>query len=240
MVDVIYPGCVHTPRISAIKGGLLLILFGLILYLGPIALVSSWRVAAPADHFARALGLMGSLLFLIGVVVTMIGSLVHLSGGAHEEVARAKLRDNLNTRALTVKELCARAMKLALASKILRWLGVSDLAILGILWILRLQNLFFRILALEALVLLFYGVFLIVSTYIARPLYQKDSIPPDRRALPPQRSAVLAPRTGWLDYKRFAELTLEERQRYRLEGKVMIVVGLALLTALILHFFITQ
>ncbi len=119
--------------------------------------------------------------------------------------------------------------KLALASKILRWVVVSNLAVLAILWILRLQYLFIQFLAYEALFILFYGVLLILSTYV----YRKDSIPSARD--------WGGYRTGWFDYKRFAKLKPEERQRYRLEGKIMIVIALALLTAaIVLHFSISQ
>ncbi|UCD40288.1 MAG: hypothetical protein JSV87_01745, partial [Candidatus Bathyarchaeota archaeon] len=60
--------------------------------------------------------------------------------------------------------------KLALASKILRWVVVSNLAVLAILWILRLQNLFILILAYEAFFILIIGGLLILSTYV----YRKD------------------------------------------------------------------
>ncbi len=63
--------------------------------------------------------------------------------------------------------------KLALALKILRWVVISNLAVLAILWILRLQNLFILILAYEAFFILIIGVLLILSTYV----YRKDSIP---------------------------------------------------------------
>ncbi len=117
--------------------------------------------------------------------------------------------------------------KLALASKIRRWVVVSNLMVLAILWILRLPNLFILILAYEAFFILIIGVLLILSTYV----YRKDSIP----------SRWGGSRTGWFDYKRLAKLKPEERQRYRLEGKIMIVIGLALLTAtIILHFSISQ
>jgi len=47
-------------------------------------------------------------------------------------------------------------------------------------------------------------------------------------------------RTGWWDYKKFAKLTPEERNRYRKEGIIMIMIGFILgLIAIIVHFFLS-
>jgi len=46
-------------------------------------------------------------------------------------------------------------------------------------------------------------------------------------------------RTGWWDFKKFAKLTPEERNRYRKEGRIIMMIGFILgLTAIIIHFFL--
>jgi len=46
-------------------------------------------------------------------------------------------------------------------------------------------------------------------------------------------------RTGWFDFRKFAKLKPKERQRYRQEGTIMVMIGLVLLVGItIAHFFI--
>jgi len=114
---------------------------------------------------------------------------------------------------------------LVFAVKVLGLVVVVNLIVLAILWILKILHLFTLILVYEALFISSIGVLLILSTYI----YRKDSIPSRWGGSP----------TGWFDYKRFAKLKPEERQRYRQEGKIIIIIGLILLVAtIIIHFSI--
>lgn len=111
---------------------------------------------------------------------------------------------------------------LACAMKISGWIVVASLIVLPILWILNFLHLFTLILAYEALFTLAIGVFQILSSYI----YRKDSIP-----------YRWGGRTGWFDFRKFAELKPKERQRYRQEGTITAVIGFIVLTATItIHF----
>lgn len=107
--------------------------------------------------------------------------------------------------------------------KILGYIIVLNLIVLPILWVLRILNLLTLVLIYEALFISITGVFQILSSYI----YRENRFPPSGVA------------SGWFDFKRFAKLKPEERQRYRQEGKIMITVGLILLVAAITaHFFV--
>jgi uncharacterized membrane protein HdeD (DUF308 family) len=44
-------------------------------------------------------------------------------------------------------------------------------------------------------------------------------------------------RTGWFNFEKFAKLKPEERQKYRVEGIIMIVIGLFLLFGTIIAHF---
>jgi len=113
---------------------------------------------------------------------------------------------------------------LAFVMKLLGFILVLNLIVLPILWALKVLHLFTVILIYEALFIVVIGVFQILGSYI----YREDSIP--------YRGGF---RTGWLDYRKFAKLKPEERQRYRQEGRIMIIVGLVLLFGiLIAHFYI--
>lgn len=103
---------------------------------------------------------------------------------------------------------------LAFAIKILGMIGILNLIALPVLWGLEVPHLFTIILLYEASFVLVVGAFQILGSYI----YRKDSIP-----------YRLGFRTGWFNFEKFAKLEPEERQRYRQEGIIMIIIGLALL-----------
>lgn len=106
--------------------------------------------------------------------------------------------------------------------KISGYIIAFNLIILLILWIFKILDLFTPILIYEALFILILGVFQILGSYI----YRKNSIP-----------YWGGFRTGWFDFGKFAKLKPEERQRYRQEGTIMVVIGLALcVAAIIVHF----
>lgn len=114
---------------------------------------------------------------------------------------------------------------LAFVIKILGYLATIDLIILPILWIFKILYLFTPILVYEGFFTIFIGVLQILSSYI----YREKGI-----------SYRWGFRTGWFDFKRFAKLKPEERQRYRQQGSVMIIIGLILVIAtVIIHFSLT-
>ncbi len=111
---------------------------------------------------------------------------------------------------------------LRFVAKILGWILVGNLIVLFVLWFVDILSLFTLILVYEALLILFIGVLQILGSHI----YRKNSIPSRYEG-----------RTGWFDFRRFAKLKPEQRQRFRQEGKVMVVIGLVLLVfALVTHF----
>lgn len=113
---------------------------------------------------------------------------------------------------------------LVFVMKILGLIVVLNLMILPVLWVLKILNLFTLILIYEALFILTIGAFQILGSYI----YRKNSIP-----------YRLGFRTGWFDFKKFAKLKPTERQRYRQEGIIMVIIGLVLLFGTIIaHFYI--
>jgi len=111
---------------------------------------------------------------------------------------------------------------LRFVGKILGWLMVLNSIVLPLLWFLKILNLFTLILVYEALLISIIGILQVLSSYI----YRKNSIPSRYQG-----------RTGWFDFRRFAKLKPKQRQRYRQEGKIMILLGIMLLVVtLILHF----
>lgn len=103
--------------------------------------------------------------------------------------------------------------------KILGWIAALNLIVLPVLWILKILNLLTLILIYEALLILILGAFQILSSYI----YRKDSIP-----------YRMGFRTGWFDFQKFAKLKPEERQRYRQEGIIMVIISIALLFGILI------
>jgi hypothetical protein len=113
---------------------------------------------------------------------------------------------------------------LAFAMKILGWIILLDLIVLPILWIFKTLYIFTFVLIYEAIFISIVGVFQILGSRI----YREDSIP--------YRMGL---RTGWFDFRKFSKLKQKERQRYRQEGIVMLVIGVVLLAGtLIAHFYI--
>lgn len=98
------------------------------------------------------------------------------------------------------------------------YITVFDLVILLILSVVRMFNLFVVVLVYEAIFITIVGVFQILCTYI----YREDRYP----------SSYVG--TGWFDFKKFAKLKPEDRQRYRQEGTAMIIIGFAIGVALII------
>ena len=100
----------------------------------------------------------------------------------------------------------------------------ANLIILPILWILKILHLFSLILIYEGFFTIFIGVLQVLGSFI----YRENSIP-----------YRLGFRTGWFDFRKFAKLKPEERQRYKQEGIIMAMIGfIPLITAIIVHFFI--
>ena len=100
----------------------------------------------------------------------------------------------------------------------------ANLIILPILWILKILHLFSLILIYEGFFTIFIGVLQVLGSFI----YRENSIP-----------YRLGFRTGWFDFRKFAKLKPEERQRYKQEGIIMAIIGfIPLITAIIVHFFI--
>lgn len=114
---------------------------------------------------------------------------------------------------------------LAFVTKTLVYLTAINLMILLILWILKILHLFTPILIYEGFFTSFIGTLQILSSYIYR---EKGT------------TYRWGFRTGWFDFKKFAQLKPEERQRYRQEGKIMIIIGLILMVStIIIHFSLT-
>ena len=105
------------------------------------------------------------------------------------------------------------------------YITVFDLVILLILSNLRFLYLFAVVLVYEAIFITIVGVFQILGTYI----YREDKYRLGSKGYP---SAVAD--TGWFNFKKFAKLKPEDRQRYRQEGTAMIIIGLAIGVALII------
>lgn len=115
---------------------------------------------------------------------------------------------------------------LRFVAKILGWTLVLNLIVLFVLWFLKILNLFTLILVYEALLILIIGVLQVLSSYI----YRKDSFP-----------SHYAGRTGWFDFRRFAKLKPKQRQRYRQEGRIMVIFGLILLaTTTVIHYSLSR
>ena len=113
---------------------------------------------------------------------------------------------------------------LAFAIKILGLIIIMNLIVLPILWVFKILYILTFILMYEALLILIIGVLQILGSRV----YRADSIP-----------YRMGFRTGWFDFKRFSKLKPNERQRYRQEGIVMIVIGLVLFFGTVTaHFYI--
>ena len=111
---------------------------------------------------------------------------------------------------------------LAFVMKVLGYIIALNLIILPILWILKILYLFTPILIYEGFFTAFIGVLQILGSFI----YRENSIP-----------YRWGTRTGWFDFKKFAKLKPKERQRYRQEGTVMVIIGLILsVVTIIVHF----
>ncbi len=107
---------------------------------------------------------------------------------------------------------------LAFVLKILGYTIVLNMIILSILWTLKILHLFTLILIYEALFVSIIGVFQILCSYI----YKEDRYPRHKSIV------------EWFDFRKFAKLKPEERQRYRQEGKIMIIIGLLIVVAAII------
>jgi len=112
---------------------------------------------------------------------------------------------------------------LAFVLKVTGYIVALNLIALPILWFLEILYLLALILIYEALFISIFGIVQILGSYI----YREDSIP--------YRHGF---RLGWWDFRKFAELKPEERNRCRTEGKILIMLGLLLgLTTIIFHAF---
>ncbi len=117
---------------------------------------------------------------------------------------------------------------LAFALKILACIGVLNIGAVLVLWILGVPSLLILILVYEGLFTAFLGVLQILSSLI----YRENSVT--------QRSvrAWGGARTAWFDFRRFAKLKTEERQKYRQEGAIMVLIGfMLLLVSIAAHFY---
>lgn len=110
-------------------------------------------------------------------------------------------------------------------AKILGWILVPNLIFLLVLWLMKILNLFTLILVYESLLILIIGTLQILGSFI----YRKNSI-----------QSRYGGRTGWFDFRRFAELKPKQRQRYRQEGGIMVIIGLILLVlTMVTHFSVS-
>jgi hypothetical protein len=114
--------------------------------------------------------------------------------------------------------------------KILGYITALNLAILPILSILKVLYLFTFIFIYEALFILIIGALQILGSYTYRENKYHLSITAKR---------WFDFRKYWFDIRKFAKLTTEERQRYRQEGIIMIIIGFTLLVATIIVNFYT-
>ena len=115
---------------------------------------------------------------------------------------------------------------LRFALKVLAWLLTVNVTISLLLWALQTLSYLSVTLTYEALFLLILGAFQILSSRI----YREDSVP-----------SRYAERTAWWNFKKFAKLTPEERQRFRQEGVVMVTISIILLaTIAIVHIYLAS
>jgi hypothetical protein len=99
--------------------------------------------------------------------------------------------------------------------KTLTYITIVNVAALPVLLMFRipLKYAFSLIFVYEGFFTLAFGGLFILCTYV----YREDSIP-----------CRYGARTGWFNFKKFSRLTSEERQRYRQEGKILMIIGLLL------------
>jgi len=105
---------------------------------------------------------------------------------------------------------------LAFALKTLACIGALSLIAFLVLWILGILSLLTLILAYEGFFTAFLGVLQILSSFI----YRENSI----------AHRWGGARTGWFDFRRFAKLKQEERQKYRQEGAILTLIGFLILS----------
>ncbi len=103
-----------------------------------------------------------------------------------------------------------RPRKVMYALKCVVLLGIFNLVIFAFLWALQNVNMLLVILAYEALLILGYGVIQLLGSRI----YKEDSVVYRHGG-----------RTAWWDFKRFAKLSPEEREKYRQEGLILAAIG---------------
>ena len=126
---------------------------------------------------------------------------------------------------LTVKPRYNWVLKFA--AKILGWIAFLNLLVLPILWALNLLHLFTLIFMYEATFILILGLFQILGSRICKEDTEGAHIP-----------YRMPFRTYWFDFKKFSKLKPRQRQRYRQEGIIMTIIGLALfLGTVIVHFY---
>jgi hypothetical protein len=89
-------------------------------------------------------------------------------------------------------------------------LGIINFIIFAFLWAFQSLGMLLLILAYEALLILGYGGIQFLGSWI----YREDSVVYRQGG-----------RTAWWDFKRFAKLPPEERERYRQEGLVLVAIG---------------
>jgi len=98
-------------------------------------------------------------------------------------------------------------------------LTVLNLAILAFLWALQNLNMLILILSYEALLILAVGAF----QFLGSCIYREDSVAYQHGA-----------RTAWWDFKRFAKLTPEERERYRQEGLSLVAISVIMMLLILI------
>jgi hypothetical protein len=87
---------------------------------------------------------------------------------------------------------------------------------------LGIPYLFAVVLTYEGFFVTFLGILQVLASYI----YRENS--------PPYREGF---RTGWFDFKKFAKLKPEERERYRQQGIIMVLIGLVFLVGIAIGHF---
>jgi hypothetical protein len=102
--------------------------------------------------------------------------------------------------------------------------AILNLVILALLWALQSLSMLLLILSYEAVLVLAFGAF----QFLGSCIYREDSV-----------TYGHAGRTAWWDFKRFAKLTPEERERGRQEAITLMVIGATMMLLILIARLLT-